>query len=196
MPIGACCNASPTIRRKIRDASDPNPALTRPNLIPEFERVVAEAQPTWFLMENVPGAPEPVVPGYIVCSLLLNNRWLGEVQNRVRRFSFGTHDGRSLDVEIAALETQDWQPAVMASGGRPTPIALGPNGKRKATTARNIGWKTDAYLQHACELQGLPPGFLADSPLTVRGKIRLVGNGVALPMARAITKAVKKAMGG
>jgi len=30
-------NVRPTIRRKIRDASDPNPALTRPNLIPEFE---------------------------------------------------------------------------------------------------------------------------------------------------------------
>jgi DNA (cytosine-5)-methyltransferase 1 len=33
------------------------------NLIPEFERCVAEAQPTWFLMENVEGAPEPRVPG-------------------------------------------------------------------------------------------------------------------------------------
>jgi general secretion pathway protein D len=30
-------NVRPTIRRKIRDASDPNPALTQPNLIPEFE---------------------------------------------------------------------------------------------------------------------------------------------------------------
>src|SRR6185503_20744824 len=33
----------------------------RPNLIPEYERVVAEAAPAWFLMENVPEAPEPVV---------------------------------------------------------------------------------------------------------------------------------------
>ena len=27
------------------------------NLIPEYERVVSEAQPRWFLMENVPDAP-------------------------------------------------------------------------------------------------------------------------------------------
>ncbi len=30
-------NVRPTIRRKVRDVSDPNPALTRDNLIPEFE---------------------------------------------------------------------------------------------------------------------------------------------------------------
>src|SRR5581483_3105563 len=31
------------------------------NLIPEFERCVCEARPTWFVMENVPGAPEPSI---------------------------------------------------------------------------------------------------------------------------------------
>lgn len=30
-------NVRPTIRRKVADISDPNPGLTRPNLIPEFE---------------------------------------------------------------------------------------------------------------------------------------------------------------
>lgn len=34
------------------------------NLIPEFERVVREAQPVWFLMENVPEAPAVEVAGY------------------------------------------------------------------------------------------------------------------------------------
>src|SRR5438552_3935700 len=29
------------------------------NLIPDFSRVVEEAAPLWFLMENVPGAPNP-----------------------------------------------------------------------------------------------------------------------------------------
>ncbi len=66
------------------------------NLIPEFERCVLEAEPDWFLMEEVPQAPEPVVAGYGVKSFLLDNSALagqngfGLEQRRVRRFSFGT----------------------------------------------------------------------------------------------------------
>lgn len=59
------------------------------NLIPEYERVVSEAEPRWFLMENVRAAPVPVVPKYAVTSFLLDNAWLGEEQMRMRRFSFG-----------------------------------------------------------------------------------------------------------
>lgn len=65
------------------------------NLIPEYERCVAESTPAWFLMENVPAAPEPVVAGYGVKSFLLDNSCLdggdgmGLEQRRVRRFSFG-----------------------------------------------------------------------------------------------------------
>jgi len=36
------------------------------NLIPEFERVISETQPEFFIMENVEGAPIPNVPGYRV----------------------------------------------------------------------------------------------------------------------------------
>ena len=36
------------------------------NLIPEFERVVSEAQPEWFAMENVRTAPIPNIDGYTV----------------------------------------------------------------------------------------------------------------------------------
>lgn len=65
------------------------------NLIPEFERCVAAAEPEWFLMENVPQAPEPVVEGYGIKSLLLDNSMIanedgtGQEQIRKRRFSFG-----------------------------------------------------------------------------------------------------------
>src|SRR5437588_5850350 len=42
-----------------------NPKIDRHgNQIPEFERVVSEAGPRWFLMENVPDAPMPRVRGY------------------------------------------------------------------------------------------------------------------------------------
>lgn len=59
---------------------------TAPNLIPEYERVVSEAQPEWFVMENVPQAPSPVIDGFAVYALKLNNRWLGGEQNRSLRW--------------------------------------------------------------------------------------------------------------
>jgi DNA (cytosine-5)-methyltransferase 1 len=42
--------------------------------------------------------------------------------------------------------------------------------------------------------QGLPPDFLEDAPFTLEGKIRVVGNGVPLPMGRAVAEAVKRAL--
>jgi DNA (cytosine-5)-methyltransferase 1 len=63
------------------------------NLIPEFERCVLEAQPAWFLMENVRAAPEAVVTGYGTKCFLLDNAMLdsgdghGEEQTRLDRKS-------------------------------------------------------------------------------------------------------------
>lgn len=87
------------------------------NQIPEFERVVAEAAPAWFLMENVPAAPEPVVPGFAVRSMIWNNRWTGAEQKRLRRFSFGTHDGRSLLPDVALFEAPVVVDAVISGNG-------------------------------------------------------------------------------
>jgi DNA (cytosine-5)-methyltransferase 1 len=44
-------------------------------------------------------------------------------------------------------------------------------------------------------LQGLPEDFLDLAPFTVHGKRKVVGNGVPLPMGRAVAKAVKRAIG-
>ena len=94
------------------------------NLIPEFERCVAEAQPQCFLMENVKQAPVPCVPGYDVYSFTLNNRQCldenGEpaVQNRVRRFSWGwLGEGRPrLNIETALWQNQEFEYAVCGGG--------------------------------------------------------------------------------
>src|SRR5512137_1735616 len=59
------------------------------NLIPEFERIIDEAQPTWFLMENVRDAPLPKIEGYQIHAFLLDNRQCGGEQSRLRRISFG-----------------------------------------------------------------------------------------------------------
>jgi DNA (cytosine-5)-methyltransferase 1 len=170
----------------------------KPNLIPEFERCVHEAQPQWFLMENVPAAPEPVVSAYLVRSMRLNNRWLGEEQNRERRFSFGTHDGRTLAVEMAALESASWERAVVATSSKEGALAKSQTeirtGRQRSGNGRLPGQEARRPIARCAELQGLPPDFLADAPFTAAGKYRVIGNGVPLPMGRAIARAVKAAL--
>ncbi len=181
------------------------------NLISEFERVVGEAGPDWWIMENVPRAPIPSVDGYQVHAQLLNNRWLGEEQNRTRRISFGTRDGCRLNIEVAALESPlqataitQWPvnnsserreelrrgvPAVTSKGTLLQPYQIA---KAKA---RGENPKRQQYtLADALRLQGLPEDFLADSPFTAAAKMRVVANGVPLPMGRAIARAVRRAM--
>lgn len=148
------------------------------NLIPEFERLVEAASPAWFLMENVERAPLPVVPGFQVKTVLLNNRWCGGEQNRRRRFCFGTPSGLVLHPQLSALEPYGWEPAVTTSSGGLSHFNRG-------------GYRSFA---RECELQGLPGDFLKNSPLTVAGKKTLVGNGVPLYMGRVIADAVKSAI--
>ncbi len=173
-----------------------------PNLIPEFERCVFEAAPVWFVMENVEAAPVPAIGGYCIHAQMVNNRWLGEQQNRRRRISFGlkgsAHVPLRLDPDFVALENPVYKPAVLASGGgRCTPVRIGGSGKPKASgkisKAADLGRCSTAAFREMCELQGLPAEF--DLPgFTVKEKIRAVGNGVPIPMGRAIARAVRYAM--
>jgi DNA (cytosine-5)-methyltransferase 1 len=171
------------------------------NLIPEFERCVVEAKPTWFLMENVEAAPLPDIPGYACSGGMLNNRWVGGEQHRERRFTFG---GRGATpslfafLEIPLFESSYKRIAVtsVASGYSQTEAA------RFAVTGRHSGkpWKAgrdglNVYsLEDACELQGLPRDFCEEMPFTAAGKLKAVANGVPLPMGRAIARAVNRAM--
>lgn len=163
------------------------------NLIPEFERVVAEAKPSWFLMEEVPAAPLPAVRGYAVRDVIFNNRWIGAEQHRERRFSFGTRDGRALSFEVVALEAPSWEPAVAAdSRGRPVKMAPYRNGvllekPNKGTVRRSIA--------EMLRLQGLPEDWLDECPLTESGKRTAIGNGVPIPTGRAMARAVRRALG-
>lgn len=163
------------------------------NLIPEYERVVGEAQPHWFLMENVPNAPEPQVNGYQVHSFLLNNRWLGEEQNRARRWSFGTASGIKIWPETVALEHPRFEHAVTAGvGGRRRGVP-----ERKEYSRKYGGGmiRKGRKFRERCRLQGLPDSFDIP-PFTIEAKCKAVGNGVPLAMGRAMAKAVKEATGG
>lgn len=164
------------------------------NLIPEYERIVAEAAPAWFVMEEVRGAPLPNVPGYAVHEQMVNARHVGSTQNRERRISFGTHDGRKLYLETEVFEPLEWDFAVTGDARR-RPVAMLAGGKPKGnesggrTSSLNRGGGSLDF-ETMCELQGLPRDFLSESPFTVSGKRQMIGNGVPLPMGRAIAKAV------
>jgi DNA (cytosine-5)-methyltransferase 1 len=164
------------------------------NLIPEFERVVAEAKPGWFVMENVRGAPVPSVPGYATSPILIRDVWFGGQTNRQRRLTFG---GSAADapkhLKPKALHTMNPEPAVLASASVRTPVKIGGSGKVKRTWEPRPGnrEKGTSGLRLAIAHQGLPPGFDLP-PFTVTAKLKAIGNGVPLPMGRAVARAVRK----
>lgn len=188
------------------------------NLIPEFERIVSESRPRWFLMEEVDRAPVPAVDGYAVHSFILDNSWLpaddglGESQMRRRRFSFGVLGETAVDlrrwIELAPLMAPKVEKAVVGDHDSGA-------GKLKRTLERSVLAREPAGLASdvdrkmpgggrlgghskkrpwalCCELQGLPEDFLSESPFTVEGKYRLLGNGVPIPMGRALARAIRE----
>jgi DNA (cytosine-5)-methyltransferase 1 len=163
------------------------------NLIPEFARVVGEAQPDAWLLENVERAPAAVICGYRTSEVVLDNRWLGAEQARRRRFTFGSRDGSRLVInDVVALENPVYESAVTSTTG----YLLG-NGngywKRPAAAERQRE-ASRRPVSRLAELQGLSPDFLGDAPFTDMGKRRVIANGVPLPMGRAIARAVSRAM--
>lgn len=185
------------------------------NLIPEFERCVLEAAPEWFIMENVPTAPEPNVDGYCTRHEVVNNRWfvadeiIGAEQNRTRRVSFGTADCRGLCWDVALFEHQGVATGVTSSDGggvmrgrRDGFAVTGRHASRVSwvpgsVTAGHGGGNSKRYvysLEDACELQGLPRDFTEHMPFRKDAKLKAVANGVPLPMGRAIARAVKRAI--
>ncbi|MBS1157776.1 MAG: hypothetical protein H6R15_195 [Proteobacteria bacterium] len=142
-------------------------------LIGEFVRVVTEAKPTWWLMENVPGVPDVKIDGYNHLRIDLNSRDCGMVQSRHRHFQWGHIAGRVPTVtrrrSVAPAESQ---PCCLASEGQ-------------STSRRS--WAD------FCELQGLPRDF--DLPgMTLSAKYRAVGNGVPVQMATVMAQSVRNAV--
>lgn len=171
-----------------------------PDMIPDFERIIGEAQPDWFLMENVERAPLPAVPGYIVRDEMLNNRWVGGPQNRLRRFSFGTRDGRRLPIETDALEPVDYAPAVTTNSGGRRKVAVKDaagrmKGKQGSADHHRLQWRT---LEAMAADQGVPAEFVTTlrehGAFTERALRVGIGNGVPYLMGAAVARAVKAAI--
>jgi DNA (cytosine-5)-methyltransferase 1 len=157
------------------------------DLIPEFVRCVEESRPDWFVMENVVGAPVPDVDGYCAHSQVLSDHWVGGLTMRRRRFTFGTADGRALPVELAALQTADPSHAVMATTWK--------RGNSKYVTDKGF-LRGDLPAAEYARLQCAPDVAERLSKLHA-GKpfiVHVLGNGVPLPMGRAIARAVRQAV--
>ncbi len=189
---GPPCQAHSSLRHMVKH----NGYKLAEDLIPEYIRCVAEAQPDWYLMENVRDAPIPHISGYQVHAQMLKDVWCdGGTTMRMRRFSFGSRDGRPLHIETLALHsTQPELSALAAGGARDRPVAIGGSGKRKdRSVLGNLGSASASRLNDHLKAQGLPDDF--DLPgFTLQGKIRAIGNGVPYAMGKAVAKAVREAI--
>lgn len=136
-------------------------------MLGEFERVVLEAQPIWWLMENVARVPDVRIAGYNWQRLDVWAHEFGVNQRRLRHFQFGSRDGTVL--------------VLPRSSSRP----ISGSSETAVVTASDSGTPWDRF----CTEQGLPPDF--DIPaFTTGAKRRAVGNGVPVPMAAAMAAAV------
>lgn len=170
---GPPCQAFSRLRHMVAA----NGFAVAPNLIPEFERIVDEAAPRWFVMENVEAAP---LPRQAIGSAMVRDFDCGGLTDRRRRFSWA---GLVIDLPQVTAAPAPF-PAVTGPGR----VKLGGSGKVKAT----MGLIAPDFAE-SCRRQGLPEDF--DLPAFLAGaKQKAIGNGVPLPMGRAIAKAVKRAI--
>ena len=138
-------------------------------MLAEFTRVVTEAAPDWWLLENVPRVPDVQIAGYAVQRIDIDAREAGLAQRRRRHFQFGHRGGQGPLVIHRAL--------TFGAVSQPTCLAV------EGSQAERRSWPD------FCELQGLPRDF--DLPgWPVAFKYRAVGNGVPVPVARMIARAI------
>lgn len=89
-------------------------------MLTEFARVVTEAQPEWWIMENVPSVPDVHISGYHVQRFNANAREFGLNQDRNRRFQFGSRDGVPIcPVRQSMSRPGRYARAVLANDARP-----------------------------------------------------------------------------
>ncbi|MDD3596754.1 DNA cytosine methyltransferase [Sulfuricurvum sp.] len=131
-------------------------------MIDEFKRIVLECDPTWYLFENVRNAPNVIIDGYDHQRIDINQGWYEDVY-RLRHIQFGHKEGKKIS----------WPRGVTRPGMKSAALA-----------------SDSRSFRELCSIQGLEDDF--DLPdFTVKGKKKLVGNGVPLVMGRVIANAVR-----
>jgi DNA (cytosine-5)-methyltransferase 1 len=139
-------------------------------MLGEYCRVVSEAAPDWFLMENIARVPDIAIPDYSVQRFDLNARECGMKQSRLRHFQFGSRRG------LVIIPNRQKPLSTME------PICLASEGQRQDRR----DWAD------FCELQGLPRSFNLPG-WSIKAKYKAVGNGVPVPMAVTIARAIQVA---
>lgn len=130
-------------------------------MIDEYKRIVNECDSSWYLFENVRNAPNVLIDGYEHQRIDINQGWYENI-NRLRHIQFGHKEGKKIFWD-RGVTVQGQQSCALASDNRP--------------------------FKELVKLQGLEDDF--DLPdFTVRGKKKLVGNGVPLSTGRIIANAV------
>lgn len=169
--------------------------VSKENLVPEFVRCINESYPAWFLMENVKQAESPTPNGYYVLHYDVTDSDVGGETKRERRFWFGRQSG-SVQLKIASVPRSTLFPperAVTRNVRRPQARHFA----KAAARGRGVlpGDGEYAPIEEVCELQGLPSDFTAKLPYKREALRIMLGNGVPLPMGRALARAVKEAIG-
>lgn len=137
-------------------------------MLDQFARVVIEAAPEWYLLENVNRVPDLKIEGYSYQRIDLNSLDCGSLQRRNRVFQFGHKSNYALLIDR------------IPRNGRAAPICMA----REGTAQGRRSWGD------FCELMDLPRDF--DLPgWSLAAKYRAVGNGVPLKMGRVIARGIK-----
>lgn len=150
----------------------------------EASRVIAEASPLWWLIENVPAVPDIILDGYYIQRIVLNARWVGNPQNRLRHFQFASKNKVTLSLDICMFENQEYTTCVVASEMEK---GYRPKGFRGPYVPARL-WP------QLCRLMGLPKDFDLP-PFKKAAKGRAIGEGVPIDVGRCWAKAIKEITG-
>ncbi|MFI0413075.1 MAG: DNA cytosine methyltransferase [Candidatus Thiodiazotropha sp.] len=136
-------------------------------MLDEYCRVVADANPEWFLYENVVTAPDFEITGYAQQRFSLDLAWFSDFSRR-RDFVFGSRSG----------------------------VLLNPMSKsRGAVQGTCVTGSDERSFSACCEIQGLPADF--DIPFfSLEGKKQAVANAVPLSMGKYVAGLIKSTLYG
>jgi len=150
-------------------------------VVSEYARIVEEARPAWFLMEEVPYAPMPLAQGYHDYDVVLRDHDVGGVQPRERRFTFGTPDCRMLNVI-------GWERV-----GENVPLSIGANPNGNGFTKHGAAWEAANPNRDSGRNERRKQSILADGRAV---PVRIGGNGTEKHLGGPLPKNAGRELNG